>query len=79
MKPGEDSTLLAAIVKVILDRGLQDHDYVENYVSGVDELHRAVADFELAYASARTGVPADLIEAAAQGAEGIERTALDPR
>ncbi len=65
VKPGEDATLLAALVKVILDRGLQDHDYVAKYVSGVEALHEAVRDFDLAYASARTGVPADLIEQAA--------------
>lgn len=65
VKPGEDATLLAAIVKVILDRGLQDRDYVERYVSGVGELHAAVSDFDLDYAARRTGVPADLVEAAA--------------
>lgn len=65
VKPGEDSTLLAALVKVVLDRGLQDHDYVEQYVSGVDALHEAVAPFDLDYASQRTGVPQEKIEAAA--------------
>ena len=66
VKPGEDATLLAAMVKVILDRGLQDHEYVSQFVSGVDALHEAVADFDLAYAEARTGVPAEKIEAAAE-------------
>ena len=42
-RPGEDSTVLAAMVKVILDRGLQDQEYVDAYVSGVDALHAAVA------------------------------------
>jgi anaerobic selenocysteine-containing dehydrogenase len=65
VKPGEDATLLAAMVKIILDRGLHDHEYVEQYVSGVDALHRALAEFELEYASRRSGVPAELIERAA--------------
>lgn len=65
VKPGEDATLLAALVKVILDRDLQDHDYCEKYVSGVEELHHAVADFDLHYAERRTGVPGEQIEAAA--------------
>ena len=65
VKPGEDATLLAAMVKVILDGGLQDHDYCDRYVSGVDALHAAVAPFDLVYAEARTGVPAHLIEEAA--------------
>jgi anaerobic selenocysteine-containing dehydrogenase len=66
VKPGEDATLLAAMIKVVLDRGLQDHDYVEQYVSGVDELHEAVGHFDLDYASRRSGVPPDAIEAAAE-------------
>jgi len=65
VKPGEDATLLAAMVKVILDRGLQDRDYVAKFVSGVDALHDAVRDFDLDYASQRTGVPKDQIVAAA--------------
>ena len=42
LKPGEDATLLAALIKLILDRGLHDRDYVERYVSGVDALHEAL-------------------------------------
>lgn len=66
VKPGEDVTLLAAMIKVVLDRGLQDHDYVKQYVSGVAELHEAVGHFDLDYASRRTGVARDSIEAAAE-------------
>jgi anaerobic selenocysteine-containing dehydrogenase len=66
VKPGEDATLLAAIVKVILDRGLQDHDYVDAFVSGVDALHEAVSHFDLDYAARRTGVPKQSIVAAAE-------------
>lgn len=65
VKPGEDATLLAAIIKVILDRGLQDRGYCEQYVSGIADLHAAVAPFDLAYAEQRTGVEAALIEEAA--------------
>ncbi len=65
VKPGEDATLLAAMIKVILDRGLYDREYVDAYVSGVDELHHAVQPFDLDYASKRCEVPAELIERAA--------------
>ena len=65
VKPGEDASLLAAMVKVILDRGLADADYIERYVSGVDELHAAVTPFDLDYAAQRTGVDAQRIEDAA--------------
>ena len=66
VKPGEDATLLAAMVKVILDRGLQDHEYCDQFVSGVEELHEAVSRFDLDYAAMRSGVPADMIAAAAE-------------
>ena len=65
VKPGEDATLLAAMLKVILDRGLEDADYVERFVSGVPELRAALAPFDLGYAERRTGVAAAAIEAAA--------------
>ncbi len=65
VKPGEDATLLAAIIKVILDRELHDREYVDAYVGGVAELHEAVRPFDLEYAAKRTEVPAKLIEEAA--------------
>jgi anaerobic selenocysteine-containing dehydrogenase len=65
VKPGEDATLLAGMVKVILDRELHDRDYVDQYVSGVDTLRDALRDFDLEYASRRSGVPAERIEEAA--------------
>lgn len=65
VKPGEDATLLAAMIKVILDRGLHDKEYVAAFGKGLEELHQAVEDFDLDYASQRTGVPVKLIEEAA--------------
>ncbi len=65
VKPGEDATLLAAIIKVILDREIYDREYVADFVSGVEELHEAVRAFDLDYAEKRTEVPAKLIEEAA--------------
>ncbi|WP_169258816.1 molybdopterin-containing oxidoreductase family protein [Aromatoleum diolicum] len=65
VKPGEDATLLAALIKVILDRRLYAQDYVAQFGSGLAELHDAVGSFDLDYASRRTGVPAQLIEDAA--------------
>ncbi len=65
VKPGEDATLLAAIVRVILERNLSDRSYVEKYLSGVEALRAAVDPFDLDYAARRSGVPSDLIERAA--------------
>lgn len=65
VKPGEDATLLACLVREIIDNGWHDKDYVANYVSGFEALHEAVAAFTLDYAERRTGCPAaDITEAA---------------
>ena len=66
LKPGEDATLLAGLIKVILDRKLYDAAYVEECVSGIDELQIAVKDFELEFVERRTHVPAALVEEAAE-------------
>ncbi len=64
-RPGEDAAVLAAMLRLILDRGLEDAAYVAAHVSGLDALRDALAPFDLATAERRSGVPRDLIEAAA--------------
>jgi anaerobic selenocysteine-containing dehydrogenase len=66
VKPGEDPTLLAGILRVILDEELHDVEFCERWVDGLDELHRALRPFDLDHVAARTGVPADDIVAAAR-------------
>lgn len=80
--PGEDPTLLAGMLRVILTNGLHDADFCEHYVEGLEELRQAVMPFELSDVSAKTGVPADQIEAAARmfsgGTRGIAGTGTGP-
>ena len=73
VKPGEDPTLLAGMVRVILDEELYDGEYVLNTVSGVDELRASLKDFDLAYVSKRTRVPQNLIVEAARMFAAPER------
>ena len=65
-KPGEDPTLMAGIVKVVLEEGLYDHEFCENWVSDLPQLFDAVSAFDLDYVSTRCDVPADDIVAAAR-------------
>ncbi|MDH3705093.1 MAG: molybdopterin-dependent oxidoreductase [Acidimicrobiia bacterium] len=65
VKPGEDATLLAGMVKVILERDLVDHETVRDHVSGIDRLAEAVAPFDLDYVERRAGVSGRLVEEAA--------------
>jgi len=66
VKPGEDPTLLAGMIRVVLDEELYDKEYVLNTVSGVDELRASLEDFDLAYVAKRTRVPEKLIAEAAR-------------
>jgi anaerobic selenocysteine-containing dehydrogenase len=76
LKPGEDPTLLAGIVKVMLDEGLYDAEFCEQWVDGVAELHEAIKDFTPEYVEERADVPAaQVIEAARLFAGGPRGTA----
>ncbi|MDJ0852670.1 MAG: molybdopterin-dependent oxidoreductase [Myxococcota bacterium] len=65
-RPGEDPTLLAALLHVILRDGLHDEAFVAAHVQGFEALAEAVADFTPGYAAARAGVEAAEIERAAR-------------
>jgi len=67
VRPGEDPTLLAGIIRQLFVDDLIDHEFCDRWVTGVDELHAAVDAFTPEYVEARAGVPAaDVIEAARQ-------------
>ncbi|HEX9772667.1 MAG TPA: molybdopterin-dependent oxidoreductase, partial [Steroidobacteraceae bacterium] len=78
VRPGEDATLLAGMLKLILDEQLHDREFCASYVEGLDELHRAVADYTPEYVARRADVPAaDMIAAArifARGPRGVATT-----
>jgi anaerobic selenocysteine-containing dehydrogenase len=82
VRPGEDATLLAGIVKVILDEGLHDHELCDRWVSDLGALGDAVAPFTLDHVAARCDVPADLVVAAARlfaaGPRGTAGTGTGP-
>jgi anaerobic selenocysteine-containing dehydrogenase len=78
VRPGEDPTLLAGMLRVILDEGLHDRAFCERYVDGLEPLRRAIADFTPDYVARRADVSAaDMIAAArlfARGPRGIAAT-----
>ncbi len=81
-RPGEDPTLVAGMLRVILEEGLHDAEFCAQYANGVDALRNAVADFTLDYVSARTGVAEDQIAEAARrfagGPRGVASTGTGP-
>ncbi len=64
--PGTDSVLLGGLLRRTIDAGLADLDYVRANADGWDELVEALAPFTLEAVAQETGVPARLIEQAAE-------------
>jgi formate dehydrogenase alpha subunit len=65
-RPGTDSVLLNAIMKVILDKGLEDKKFIDDRTEGYQEFVESLQPFTLEYAEEKTGVAADDIVKAAQ-------------
>lgn len=66
VKPGEDCALLAAMLRVMLERGWTDPTFHDRFCTSILALRAAVEPFDLVYAERRTGVLASLIEEAAR-------------
>lgn len=65
VKPGGDSALFGAILKIMVDNNWIDHDFINNHTSGFEEAIEAVKDYDLDWAEATTGIPKEQILEAA--------------
>lgn len=64
-RPGEDPTILAGIIRVIIEEKLYDADFVEENAEGFAALKDTVKAFTPDYVAKRAGVPAeDIVQAA---------------
>lgn len=66
LKPGEDVTVAAGLIRIVLEEGWQDQDFCAQYVSQIEDLRRAVAPFTPDYVERRAGVPPETLRAAAE-------------
>jgi anaerobic selenocysteine-containing dehydrogenase len=82
IRPGEDPTLLAGMIRIVLDEGLHDHEFCDRWVSQLGELTDAVDGFTLDYVAERCQLDADDIVAAtrlfASGPRGTAGTGTGP-
>ena len=82
IRPGEDPTLLAGMIRIVLEEGLQDHEFCDRWVSQIGELTEAVDSFTLDYVAERCQLDADDIVAAtrlfAAGPRGTAGTGTGP-
>jgi anaerobic selenocysteine-containing dehydrogenase len=82
--PGEDPTVLAGLVRVILAEGLEDRDFCSQHVRAghIERLRGAVEGFTPEYVAGRAGIAAgDLVAAArlfANGKRGAAFSATGP-
>jgi anaerobic selenocysteine-containing dehydrogenase len=66
IRPGEDATLLAGMLRLIIDEGLHDRAFCEQYTSGLAELRAALEPFTPDFVAGRAGVGAEQVVAAAR-------------
>lgn len=65
-RPGHDAAILAAMLRVILDEGLEDRSFLAANVDGLEDLRAAVKPFTAHEAAARAGITAEEIADAAR-------------
>ena len=70
-RPGEDATILAGMIRVILRESLYDHEYVAQHAEGLDGLRDQVEPYTPDRVAQRAGIDADtLVDAARLFAAG---------
>ncbi len=76
IRPGQDATLMAGMIRIVLEEGLQDHEFCERWMSQMGELHAAVDGFTLDLVAERCQLPAaDILAATRMFAAGPRGTA----
>ena len=82
IQPGQDSILLAGIIRLILDENLHDAEFCAEHTEGLEALKSAVDPFTLDYVASRTHLAAEDIAAAARlfaaGPRGVAITGTGP-
>ncbi len=73
IRPGEDPTFLAGMIRVILDEKLHDQAFCEKWMNGLDKLQYAISEFDLDYVAQRTRLTRQQIESAARMFAGAKR------
>ncbi len=66
IKPRTDGALGLGMIRVIIEEGLYDREFVENWCEGFDEVRAIAEEWTPERSSEITGIPAELIVAAAR-------------
>lgn len=74
--PGTNVPVLNAMMKVILDEGFQDREFIEARTEGFEELKASLEKYTPEYAESISGVPTDKIRQAARLYAGAEKASI---
>ena len=76
--PGTDAALCLAILNVLINEDLVDHDYIDRWCFGFDELKERVQEYTPAYAAKECGLTEEEIITAARklGYDGVHHWSL---
>lgn len=66
VRPGTDSALFTAMLRVLIEEGYVNREFVDAYTSGWEETEQAAMEMTIEQAAEITGVKADDIQAAAR-------------
>jgi anaerobic selenocysteine-containing dehydrogenase len=66
VRPGEDVTLFAGLIRIVLERGWENRGFCARFIGPLDGLRAAVEDFTPDHVAERVGIPLEQIEMAAQ-------------
>ncbi len=66
VRPGTDAAVVIAMINVIIEEDLYDHDFVENWCYGFEELAERAREYTPEIAAEIAGVDAELIREAAR-------------
>jgi len=66
VRPGGDSALFGAMLKILVDNDWLDDEFIANHTTGFRETIAAVKDYDLDWAEKHSGVPKHLIYQAAE-------------
>ncbi|MDG2048317.1 MAG: molybdopterin-dependent oxidoreductase [Halioglobus sp.] len=82
VRPGEDTTLLSGMIRIIIDEQLYDHQFCNEFIDDLNGLREMLEPFTLSYVSQRADVPREQITTAARmfaaGPRGAASTGTGP-
>jgi formate dehydrogenase alpha subunit len=75
-RPGTEVALINGIIRIILEEGLEDKEFISSQTVGLEALRESVGRYDLATVERITGIPGDLITRAARMYAQGERSSI---